>query len=122
LLQLLEKNKQNRMAFEYLMAWYLLNKHLAKLALNIERLKDFGYPRLPTHYEEASLIYVYGTGKPLNLSGYQPNPQLRQQIENFSRLLSSYGADKQAAFKDLSENFRNTYFFYYIYAPSGTKK
>jgi hypothetical protein len=122
LLRLLEKNKQNRMAFEYLMAWYMLNKHLGKLALNIERLKDFGYPRLPRHYEEASLIYVYGTGKPLNLSGYEPNPQLRQQIEDFSRLLSSYGADKQAAFKELSKNFRNTYLFYYIYAPSGTKK
>ena len=122
LLWLLERNSQNRMAFEYLMAWYMLNKHLGKLVQNIERLQDFGYPRLPTHYEEASLIYVYGTRKPLNLSGYQPNPQLRQQIENFSRLLSSYGADKQAAFKELSKNFRNTYFFYYIYAPSGTKK
>ena len=122
LLRLLEKNKQNRMAFEYLMAWYMLNKHLGKLALNIERLQDFGYPRLPTHYEEASLIYVYGTGKPLNLSGYQPNPQLSQQIQEFSRLLDSYGRDKQAAFKELSKKFRNTYFFYYMYAPSGKKK
>jgi len=122
LLQLLEKNKQNRMAFEYLMAWYMLNKHLGKLVRNIERLKDFGYLKIPTHYEEASLIYVYGTGKPLNLSGYQPNPQLSQQIQDFSRLLDSYGRDKQAAFKELSKNFRNTYFFYYMYAPSGTKK
>jgi len=37
------------MAFEYLMAWYMLNKHLGKLALNIERLPDF-YRQLPTHY------------------------------------------------------------------------
>jgi len=117
LLQLLEKNRQNRMAFEYLMAWYMLNKHLGKLVQNIERLQDLGYLKLPKHYEEASLIYVYGTGKPLDLRGYQPNPQLRQQIEHFSRLLSSYGADKQAAFKELSEKFSNTYFFYYIYAP-----
>lgn len=122
LLQLLEKNKQNRMAFEYLMAWYMLNKHLGKLVQNIERLQDFGYLKIPTHYEEAFLIYVYGTGKPLLLSGYQPNLQQRQQFEDFSRLLSSYGADKQAAFKEISKNFRNTYLFYYIYAPSGTKK
>jgi len=65
---------------------------------------------------------VYGTGKPLSLSGYQPNPQLRRKIEDFSRLISSYGGDKQAAFKELSKNFRDTYFFYYMYAPSGTKK
>jgi len=119
---LLEKNSQNQMAFEYLMAWYLLKKRLGNFVEYIERLQDFGYPRLPTHYEEAALIYVYGTKKPLNLSGYQPSPQLHQRIEDFSRLLSSYGADKQAAFKELARNFRNTYFFYYIYAPSGTKK
>jgi len=122
LLWLLEKNSQNRMAFEYLMAWYMLNKHLGKLVRNLELLQDFDYPELPTHYEEAALIYVYGTRKPLNLSGYQPNPQLRQRIEDFSRLLSSYGGDKQAASKELSKKFRNTYLFYYIYAPSGTKR
>jgi hypothetical protein len=115
---LLEKNSQNQMAFEYLMAWYMLKKQLGNFIQNIERLRDFGYLQLPTHYEEASLVYVYGTRKPLNLSGYQPSPQLRQHIEDFSRLLDKYGANKQAAFKELSTNFRNTYFFYYIYAPS----
>jgi hypothetical protein len=119
---LLEKNSQNRMAFEYLMAWYMLNKNLSKLVQNCARLQDFDYPELPKHYEEAFLIYVYGTGKPLNLSGYQPNPQKRRQIEDFTRILDSHGRDKQAAFRELSKKFRNTYFFYYIYAPSGSNK
>ena len=56
---LLEKNNQNQMAFEYLMAWYMLNKHLGNFIQNIERLHDFGYLELPTHYEEAALIYAY---------------------------------------------------------------
>jgi len=117
LLWLLERNRQNRMAFEYLMARYMLKKHLGKLVQNMERLQDFKYRELPTHYEEAALIYIYGTGKPLKLSGYQPSPQLRQHIEDFTRILSSYGGNKQAAFKELSKKFRNTYFFYYMYAP-----
>jgi hypothetical protein len=119
---LLEKNSQNRMAFEYLMAWYLLNKHLVKFTQKIEHLQDFGYPELPTHYEEAALIYVYGTRKPLHISGYKPSPQLQQRIEDFGQLLNSYGKDKKAAFGELSRKYRNTYFFYYIYAPPGTKK
>ncbi|NQT22772.1 MAG: hypothetical protein HQ579_04945, partial [Candidatus Omnitrophica bacterium] len=94
LLELLEKNSQNRMAFEYLMARYMLNKHLGKFVQNLERLQDFGYKELPTHYEEAALIYVYGTRKPFNLSGYPPSPQKLQQIEDFSRILSSYGRNK----------------------------
>jgi hypothetical protein len=120
--ELLAKNNQNRMAFEYLMARYMLNKHLGKLVLNLERLHDFGYKELPTHYEEAALIYVYGTRKPINLSGYPPTPQKLKQIEDFSRLLSSYGRNKQAAAKELSKKFRNTYFYYYKFAPSGLNK
>jgi hypothetical protein len=122
LLLLLEKNSQNRMAFEYLMAYHMLNKNLSKLAQNLERLHDFDYPKLPTHYEEAAIIYMYRTKKPLQLSPYLPNPQIRQQIEDFSRLLMSYGRNKQAAYKELSKKFRNTYFFYLMFAPSGTKR
>jgi hypothetical protein len=119
---LLERNSQNRMAFEYLMAWYLLNKQLGKFVSNIERLRDFGYLELPTHYEEAALIYVYSAGKPVALGDYQSSPTLRRQIEDFSRILRGYGADKRAAFNDLARNYRDTYFFYYIYAPAGTSK
>jgi len=119
---LLERNSQNRMAFEYLMARYMLNKQLSKLVQNIERLHDFDYRELPTHYEEAALIYAYGTRKPLHLSGYLSSPQMRRQIEDFTRILSSYGGNKQAASKELSKKFRNTYFFYYIYASIGTNK
>ncbi|MBA7694991.1 hypothetical protein ES703_103608 [subsurface metagenome] len=119
---LLEKNSQNRMAFEYLMAWYMLNRYLGIFVQKIELLPDLGYAELPTNYEEAALIYVYGTRKPLHLNGYLSSPQKRRQIEDFSRILSGYGGDKQAASKELSKNFRNTYFFYYIFGPSGTKK
>ncbi len=122
LLWLLERNSQNRMAFEYLMAWYMLNKNLSELVQNLERLQDFDYPELPTHYEEVALIYVYRTRKPLNLSRYLPSLQKRRQAEDFSRILIGYGGDKQAAYKELSTKFRNTYFFYNIYAPSGTKR
>ncbi|MFZ2146243.1 MAG: DUF6057 family protein [Sedimentisphaerales bacterium] len=119
---LLERNSQNRMAFEYLMAYYMLNKQLSKLVQNFERLQDFDYRELPTHYEEAALIYIYGTGKPLHLSGYLSSPQKRRQIEDFTRILSGYSGDKKAASKELSKKFHNTYFFYYMYAPSGPNK
>jgi hypothetical protein len=124
LLWLLERNSQNRMAFEYLMAWYMLNKNLGKFAQNLERLQDFNYPELPTHYEEAAIIYIYGTGKPLNLSGYQPSPQKRRQIEDFTRIINSdkYKGNKQAASEELAKKYRNTYFYYFMYAPSDSNK
>jgi hypothetical protein len=120
--QLLEKNSQNRMAFEYLMAWYMLNKQLGKFAQNLERLQELGYRELPTHYEEAALIYTYGTGKPLQLNGYLSSPQKRREIEEFTRILNSYDRDKKTAFNELSKKFRNTYFFYYMYEPIDQNK
>jgi hypothetical protein len=119
---LLEKNSHNRMAFEYLMAWYMLNRRLSKLIENLDRLQDLGYRELPTHYEEAALIYLYGTKKPVPLTGYPAHPQKRQQIEEFTHLLNRYGGDKQAASKELSKELRNTYFYYYLYTPFGTRR
>ncbi|OHB80177.1 MAG: hypothetical protein A2Z25_02345 [Planctomycetes bacterium RBG_16_55_9] len=114
---LLERNPQNRMAFEYLMAWYMLNRYLGKLVQKIELLPALGYAEAPRHYEEAALLYTFAARKPSYLSGYPSNPQVRRQIEEFSRIMNSYGGNKQAAFKDLSKRFRNMYLFYYMYGP-----
>jgi len=122
LLWLLERNSQNRMAFEYLMARYMLNKHLGKLVERIELLPDLGYTELPTHYEQAALIYTFASRKPVSVGDYPPNPQTRRQIEDFSRILSAYSGNKQAALNDLSKKFRNTYFFYCTYAPKNANK
>ncbi|MEJ2704815.1 MAG: DUF6057 family protein, partial [Sedimentisphaerales bacterium] len=57
LIGLLRQNPGNRMAFEYLMAFYLLAGDLEKIAENIGRLSDLEYREIPTLYEEAMLIY-----------------------------------------------------------------
>jgi hypothetical protein len=119
---LLEENSQNKMAFEYLMAWYMLNKHLKNVVDNIERLKDLGYQRIPTHYEEATLVYVASTGNRIRISGYKASDTLRQRIDDFGQILRKYGANKQAAFTELVSKYRDTYFFYFLYAPSGAKE
>ena len=52
--QCLEANPSNRMAFEYLLAHYLLTSDMKGLASLAPRLKDF-YRELPTHVQEALL-------------------------------------------------------------------
>ncbi len=122
LLALLEKNRQNRMAFEYLMAWYLLTKQLDKFVQNLERLNDFSYSDIPQLYEEAILVYVSHTKKPVHLNGRWGNPESRRRIENISQIYDRYGRDEQAAFDELAKNYGNSYFFYNIYGISGAKK
>jgi hypothetical protein len=57
---LLKRNPRNKMAFEYLMACYLVTGQVDKIVANVGKLREFGYERIPPLYEEAILIY-YGS-------------------------------------------------------------
>jgi hypothetical protein len=119
LLQLLDKNRQNRMAFEYLMSWYLLNGRLDKFVQNLERLNDFGDSQFPRLYEEAMLIYVFSVRKPINLYGRQISAESRQRFDGFNQVMNNYGKNKQAAFNKLAKDYGNSYLFYYVYGRQG---
>lgn len=122
LLQLLEKNRQNRMAFEYLMSWYLLNGRLDKFVQNLDRLDDFGVFQFPRLYEEAMLVYVFSVRKPVNLRGRRLSAESRQRFDGFNQVLNDYGKNQQAAFNKLTQDYWNSYFLYYVYGRQGTEQ
>jgi len=122
LLHLLKKNRQNRMAFEYLMSWYMLNGRLDKFVQNLDRLDDFGFSQFPRLYEEAILVYVFSVRKPVNLHGRQISAESRQRFEGFNQILNDYGKNKQAAYNKLAQDYWDSYFFYYVYGRQGTEQ
>ncbi len=120
LLALAEQGSQNRMAFEYLMAWYLMEKRLDKFVKNLGRLPDFGYTAFPPLYQEATLIYA--TKYPVRLGDFAIRPEVQQRIKQFSDIFNRYGRNKDAAFSELAGNFAGSYFFYFIYAASPARQ
>jgi hypothetical protein len=122
LLQLLEKNRQNRMAFEYLMSWYMLNGQLDKFVQNLIRLDDFSLSQVPRLYEEAVLIYVVSARKPVNLYGRDISIGSRQSFERFNQIMNKYRKDKDAASAKLVKDYWNSYLFYYVYGRQKTKQ
>lgn len=54
---LFESNLQNRRAFEYMMAWLLLEKDVETALSNLHLMKGLGYTKLPRYIEEAVMIY-----------------------------------------------------------------
>jgi hypothetical protein len=106
------QDNHNRMAFEYLMAWYLQTRKVDKFVQNIGRLSEFGYTMVPPLYQEALAIYAYPRGKGAE---YPISPDVRARFENFSRIFNQYKRDKAAAFDELAGSYRNSYLFYYIY-------
>lgn len=120
LLKLLEKNRYNRMAFEYLMAYYLMERRVDKVAENFARLDELGYKEIPRNYEEAILLHSLDTGGAIKLFGKKLRPETLEKFQAFSEIMSSSAEiSRQAASRELMQKFGSTYFFYYSFDRSG---
>jgi hypothetical protein len=115
LVALLNDNSRNRMAFEYLMAWYMVTKQVAKVVEGLRYLDDLDYAAIPRLYQEAICVYAYGRRQEVPLFGRTISPQVQQRIERFSQIFNRYQRDKRAAFPELAAAYRGSYFLYHIY-------
>ncbi len=122
LLNLLDANPHNRMAFEYLMALYLLSRQTDRLATNYGRIENFDYAEAPPLYQEALLLRATQTRRPLDLHGHQPSGDLYQRFETMSRIIRRHGGRPAAAADALARDFGGTYFFYHLYRVSGMQE
>jgi len=113
LLQLLERNRRNRMAFEYLMGHYLLQWQLRKFVANLHRLDDLGYDHIPRSYQEALLIYMRQTGHAPDLGGRSISEEVAAQFRGFLDVLRRHAGNRVAAWSEASRRYARTYFFYY---------
>ena len=116
LLQCLDANPSNRMAFEYLLAHYLLTFDMEGFASLTPRMKDF-YRDLPTHVQEALLHFrnVNGTLPP-GIDGSAIQRQTETRFQNFvfvwTRVQNGPAED---AWEVLAPKFGGTYWFFYIF-------
>lgn len=113
--RLLSENKNNRMAFEYLMAYYLLMGQTEKIIENLDQIDNFGYLDIPLNYQEAILINMFKT-QDFNpdLKGRKINPLLEEKYRYFNEVYRKYNHDKIATYNALRQEHSNSYFLYYI--------
>jgi len=132
MLALLEANPHNKIAFEYLMAHYLNNRQVDKVAENISRFRNFGYEKIPRHYQEAIVIHTGKTKERIALHGWQIDPETTKKsiqfrtnlklkrVYNLTNPKLNGGNKLAAAVMDLAPDFGNTYFFYYAFNITGS--
>ncbi|NIA21368.1 MAG: hypothetical protein GWP05_05235 [Anaerolineaceae bacterium] len=118
MMELLESNPKNRMAFEYLMANCLLTNNLQGVANNIGRLKKLGYQRMPRHIQEAILLYDFFAGRKVDLHGYRIEAKVRRQFATVIRTmqyLKKAGRRPKEFLLFLGrEPYRDSYFFHFF--------
>ncbi len=111
LLRMLQDHPDNRMAFEYYMAYLLLSRDLDNFAENVFRLKDLGYSCIPVHYEEAMLAYMDHTKKNIVPAGYSISRETLRRLSGYLEIYNS-AADRNLAARSLYKNYGGTYWFY----------
>ncbi len=122
LVALLGRNPKNRMALEYLMAYYLLTRQPGKVALNIGRLEEFDYPTIPEHYAEAILLYAHNVGSPGVLDARTTEKIEKHALDRAReviRIAQDCGGDKKAIAAALAARYPNSCCRYLLTGRSG---
>lgn len=114
LTELLKENENNKIAFEYLMAYYLLEFRLEDLVKYLDKFKKLGYEKYPKHIEEALLLFKFMFPSKDIKFDYSIDEETLQQFERFNGILASF-ENKEKAKETLKKRFYNTYWYYVLY-------
>jgi tetratricopeptide (TPR) repeat protein len=108
----LASNPTNRMAFEYVMAHYLIELDLKRVVERLPLLDNFKYARIPRPYEEALLLYQQVAGVQVELRGRTIRPETAARFRQFRDAVRQLDGTAEAL-AAMAANFGDTYWCYY---------
>ena len=110
---LLLSNPTNQMAFEYVMAHYLMELDLKKAVERLRLLAGFNYAGIPRPYEEALLLYQQVAGVQVKLKGRAIRPETALRFRQFREAVGQLEGRPEGP-AALAANFGDTYWYYYV--------
>jgi len=114
--QLIYENPKNKMAFEYLIAFNLLTRHIDILPKYANMFNTFGYYKMPLVVEEALLLSSSFNENKLSQDFFTPSSLAISSFSKFySIFISKYSGDPQSSFIEMTDSCGYSYFYYYIY-------
>ena len=125
LLDQLDQDPSNRMAFEFLIGSYLVARDVPAIVAAMPRIKDISGPayigpdgrrRTPRHFQEAMAMYAGSTGQPVIIEGLDIQPETMARMAVFKRIMDQ-SPTREAAREAAWSNFRDSYFFYFVFGP-----
>jgi tetratricopeptide (TPR) repeat protein len=112
LLALVESHSDNRMAFDYLIAWCLLEPQAFPMLPDyLSHLKEAGYTVLPTHVQEALLTLEERSGRAVEIPGFRYDPKTKARFHEFLGAIGipPYGPVERP---ELWASFDDTFMYY----------
>jgi hypothetical protein len=116
---MLKENPQNKMAFEYLMAFYMINKDLRHFINCIPMLEKMNYKEIPVSYQEA-IMYIIGlsTKNPLANTPSYISENTKSRMKAYAGIYTTYPDARERLYK----NFSGTYWYYLHFKEIDLKK
>ncbi|MGN0310186.1 MAG: DUF6057 family protein [Bacteroides sp.] len=105
-------NKQNRLAYEYMMAYVMEQRDVERFMHYYPLGREVGYKHIPRHYQEL-LAFVW-TQEHSNFQGvpWSLSSEVMNEVGEFARIYLSKKPDRQAM---LQARFGHTYWYYLLY-------
>jgi hypothetical protein len=119
--RLLQDHPDHRLAFEYLMAHFLLTHQRAELVRCLPLLGPLGYTRLPRHWAEAVLVHSLETKTTPDARGWTIEPDVQNEFREITAIVRGAQGNNQAVFDALSPKYGDTYTFYSLFNTCGAK-
>jgi hypothetical protein len=119
LLASLESNPENRMAFEFLMVYYLCTYQPEKIVANLDRFDSFGYRKIPRHFQEAVVVDSLRRGDPLTDIDARVGREVVESAAEFAQIVANSQSRQEAAYVAALSGYGSTYFYYYNFGVSG---
>ncbi|MCK4887582.1 MAG: hypothetical protein KAS96_09360 [Planctomycetes bacterium] len=122
IIELLKKRSGNRMAFEYLLSFYMLMNNLQKFVDTFdEYIGNFNYKVLPPLWQQAIVTYYSNRAdRDKKIKKYPISQEQFIFYQNYMTIFSKYNKREPAVW-ELAKDFGKTYYFYCMYGFSGAK-
>jgi hypothetical protein len=107
--RMVKEHPDNKMAFEYLMAFYMINKDMTNFINLIPVMEKMGYSKVPVSYQEA-IMYIIGLNNedPMTNSPAYVSRDTRLRMKAYSDIYAKYPDPRER----LKKGFAGTYWFY----------
>ena len=119
LMRLLARNRRNKMAFDFLLVHYLITGQPNQVVANLQYLEDFGYRRIPRHFQEAVVAHASATGDWSLTDEYGVAPEILGQQVLLTQILASAPSEDEAVKAAIAAGLGDSYLFYLRFGRSG---
>jgi hypothetical protein len=118
---LLRRNPKNKMAFEYMIAYHLLNANIKGIWDHLPDFKALNYTKIPRHVQEALILIATMTPNfDLNILKGWIDPITFDHFAAYRQILAKYKGDKNGARYELQSQFGDTYWYYLMFVKPGS--